>query len=131
MGAADLVLRGRAAAEALMVDECTAARPTGALVTDPGTGVDSPVSSVVYSGRCKVQSATAQAASPEAGGHAFTVEQLRLDFPASSSLRTGDVATITASELDPDLVGLAFRLVELARGTFRTADRWNVELVTG
>jgi hypothetical protein len=123
-------LRGRRAAESLMLDACTVGRPTGVLVTDPETGVDTPELLEVYSGACKVQSAIAQAASPEAGGHAFTVEQLALHVPVSSALKTGDVVTITAAAMDPDLVGLKFRLVELARGSLRTADRWNVELGT-
>ena len=129
MSAAYAALRGRLAAEALHTDACTVHRP-GAPVTDPETGVVVPTLTLVYTGKCKVQSATAQAASPVAGGHVFTVESLRLDFPVSSALRTGDVATIAASAMDPDLIGLTFRLVELARGTNRTADRWNVELVT-
>jgi hypothetical protein len=136
MSAVVAVLRGRVAAAALMLDTCTVRRPTGALVTDPETGVDTPEMLPVYpigdtAGICKVQSAIAQAGSPVAGGHMFTVEQLELHLPVSSSLRAGDVATITAAALDPDLVGLKFRLVELARGSLRTADRWNVELVTG
>src|SRR6185312_14774068 len=114
-----------------MRDQCTAARPTGGLVTDPETGVDEPQLAHVYPtpeqiaagnpGRCKVQTTVAQAASPDAGGHQFTVENLQLHFPVSAELRTGDQVTITES-WDPQLVGLVFRLVELARGTYRTAD---------
>lgn len=126
--AAAAVLQGREVAESLMTETCTAHRP-GPEVTDPVTGVVAPGLVVVYAGACKVQGATAQAASPEAGGHSFVVEALQLHFPVSSSLRIDDVVTVTASPMDPDLVGLSFRLVELARGTYRTADRWNVELV--
>lgn len=129
MSAQELTLRARVAAEELMRDTCTAARPTGGFVTDPETGVDTPASESVYAGRCKVQTTVAQAASPDAGGHQFTVENLQLHLPVSAELRTGDQVTITES-WDPQLVGLVFRLVELARGTYRTADRWNVELVT-
>lgn len=116
-------------AEGLMRDTCTAARPTGGFVTDPVTGEDSPGFATVYAGKCKVQTTVAQAASPDAGGHQFTVENLQLHFPVSAELQTGDQVTVTES-WDPQLVGLVFRLVELARGTYRTADRWNVELVT-
>ncbi|NKG22210.1 DUF6093 family protein [Paeniglutamicibacter terrestris] len=119
---------GRALAESLMLDSCMASRP-GPNVTDPITGAVTPSLTPVYSGACKVQGATAQAANPEAGGHAYVIESLQLHFPVSSQLRIDDIATITASTMDPDLVGSKFRLVELARGTFRTADRWNVELV--
>src|SRR6185312_9052954 len=103
------------AAESLMIDQCAAARATGGFVTDPVTGVDTPATEPVYTGRCKVQTTVAQAASPDAGGHQFTVENLQLHFPVSAELRTGDQVTITES-WDPQLVGLVFRLVELARG---------------
>lgn len=120
--------RGRRRAARLMIATGVVHRP-GPEVTDPDTGVVTPGLVEVYGGACKVQGATAQAASPEAGGHAYVVESLQLHFPVSSQLKIDDVVTITASPMDPDLVGLTFRLVELARGTFRTADRWNVELV--
>lgn len=139
VSATNVTLEGRAFAEEQMRDTCTAVRPTGGFVTDPETGVDEPESVHVYPtpeqiaagnpGRCKVQTRVAQAASPDAGGHQFTVENLQLHFPVSAELQNGDQVTITES-WDPQLVGLVFRLVELARGTYRTADRWNVELVT-
>lgn len=119
---------GRAVAESLMLSTATAHRP-GPETTDPETGETTPGLTEVYAGRCKVQGATAQAASPEAGGAAYVIESLQLHFPVSSQLFIDDVVTVTDSPMDPDLVGLKFRLVELARGTFRTADRWNVELV--
>lgn len=126
--AESVLLQGRAVAESLMLDSCTTQRP-GPNVTDPNTGAVTPSLTPVYTGACKVQGATAQAANPEAGGHAYVIEELQLHFPVSSHLRVDDVVTITASTMDADLVGSTFRLVELARGTFRTADRWNVELV--
>lgn len=129
MSAQELTLRARIAAEELMQDTCTAARPTGGLVTNPDTGVDEPASEQVYEGPCKIQTTVAQAASPEAGSHTFTVENLQLHFPVSSELQTGDLVTITGS-WDPQNVNKVFRLGELARGTYRTADRWKVELVT-
>ena len=139
MGIQEDTVAGQMQAELLMQDVCTGARPTGGFVTDPETGVDEPEFVRVYPtpaqiaagnpGRCKVQTTVAQAASPDAGGHQFTVENLQLHFPVSAELQTGDQVTVTES-WDPQLVGLVFRLVELARGTYRTADRWNVELVT-
>ncbi|ALE91823.1 hypothetical protein AOC05_04960 [Arthrobacter alpinus] len=124
----EFLLRGREAAEFLMFETCTASRP-GVPFTDPDGIVTSPLSTV-YTGICKVQATVAQAASPVAGGHAFTVENLQLHFPVGSGVVTGDSALITSSRMDESNVGLAFRLVELARGSQRTAARWNVELVT-
>lgn len=128
MSLEDDVLQGRAEAEAIMLNNCIARRP-GTDYTDPDGVVITPLTDV-YAGKCRVQTTVAQAASPVAGGHKYTVENLQLHFPALTSLKTGDVVTITTEGLDPSLVGLVFRLVELARGSQRTAARWNVELVT-
>ena len=128
MSAFDATMRGREAAESLMFETCIVSRP-GEPFTDPDGIVTTPLIEV-YTGKCKVQTAGAQAASPVAGGHVYTVENLQLHLPVATSLNTGDTATITSSLLDPTLVGLTFRLVELARGSQRTAARWNVEMVT-
>jgi Family of unknown function (DUF6093) len=128
MSLVDDLLQGRVEAEAIMTNECIARRP-GVDYTDPDGVVVTPLVDV-YAGRCKVQTTVAQAATPVAGGHGFTVENLQLHVPVLTPLKTGDVATITTAGLDPSLVGLTFRLVELARGSQRTAARWNVELVT-
>lgn len=130
MDAQAVTLRGRLAAEALMIDTCLVERSVGE-VTDPVTGVVSEGWKTVYTGVCKVQGRQAQATSPVAGGHAFTVEQLMIHLPVSAQSRLDDRVTIVSATMDPDLVVATFRLTELARGTYRTADRWNVELVTG
>lgn len=129
MSAFDATMAGRAEAEALMLTGVVVSRP-GTPFTDADGVVVTPLAEV-FAGFCKVQTTVAQAASPVAGGHSFTVENLQLHFPVSSSLRVDDVAVVVSSVMDPDLVGLSFRIVEAARGTYRTADRWNVELVTG
>lgn len=121
----------RDAAESLMLDSCIVRRATGGQVTDPVTGVVSDEVITVHSGRCKVQSRTAVAAEPVAAGHKYTVEQLMIHFPVGVNCQLDDMVTVTAAGLDASLVGLVFRLTELPRGTIRTANRWNVELVTG
>lgn len=125
-----VTLRGRLAAEALMIDSCVVERSIGE-VTDPLTGVVTDGWETVYEGVCKVQGRQAQASSPVAGGHSYTVEQLMIHLPVSAQSRLDDRVTIVIATMDPDLVGATFRLTELARGTYRTADRWNVEAVTG
>lgn len=130
----------REQAESLMTDLCLVERSAGE-ATDPVTGVVSEVWETVYPtpvditagnlGRCKLQGRQAQASEPSAGGHVFTVEQLMVHLPVSALSQTGDRVTVLSSVMDPDLVGLKLRLTELARGTYRTADRWNIELVTG
>jgi len=121
------VLAGRREAEALMLDACTVTRP-GAPVTDPETGDVTPSSTPVYSGPCKVQQTISQASNPSAGGHQFTVQDSRVDFPVSAGpLAVSDSVTITASALDPQLVGRTFRVAELFHKSFATAQRTRVE----
>jgi len=112
-----------------MIDTCEVRRKSGGLpVTDEDGNVTMP-SEVVYSGPCKIQTGVPQAHNPEAGEHQFTVETLQLHVPVGAGLITGDLVNITDA-LDPNVQGLKLRLVELARGTFKTAARWNVEAVT-
>lgn len=125
-----ITLRGREAAESLMRDTCVVERSLGE-VTDPVTGEVSDGWEQVYTGKCKVAGDKTQAANPQSGGHVFMVEQLMIHLPVSVQSQLDDRVTVTEALLDSDLVGLKFRLSELARGSYRTADRWNVELVTG
>ena len=130
MSAVSATLRGRAAAEALMLDSCKVERP-GDPVTDPESGNVTPSMSPVYEGKCKVQQTMSQGANPSAGSHAFTIQDSRVDFPVSAGpLMVDDVVTITASELDPQLVGTVFRVAELFHKTYATAQRTRVDEVT-
>ncbi|MFE4229132.1 DUF6093 family protein [Arthrobacter sp. NPDC056886] len=130
MGAIDATLRGRAAAESLMIDACKVQRP-GEPTTDPDTGEVTPSETFVYSGPCKVQQTISQASSPTAGEHAFTVQDSRVDFPVSAGpLNVDDVVTITVSVLDPQLVGSEYRVVELFHKSMATAQRTRVQQVT-
>lgn len=128
MSALDVTLRGRKAAEAIMFESCIASRPGGSFTNEDGVVITP--SSFVYEGKCKLQTTVAQAANPVSVGHQFTVENLQLHFPVGTPVQTGDSVRLTASQLDDSNVGNVFRLVELARGSQRTAARWNVELVT-
>lgn len=130
MSAEAAVLAGRREAEALMVDSCDVTRP-GESVTDPDTGDVTPSSTAVFSGPCKVQQTISQASNPTAGEHSFTVQDSRVDFPvAAGPLKVDDVVTITASVLDPQLVGAEFRVTELFHKSMATAQRTRVEQVT-
>ncbi len=129
MGAVDATLRGRVAAEALMLDACTVHRP-GTPVTDPASGVVAPSLTLIYTGKCKVQKTASQASNPTAGGHSFTVQDSRVDFPVSAGpFLVDDVVTVTASVLDPQLVGRAFRVIETFHKSGATAQRTRVSEV--
>jgi len=112
-----------------MLDECTVTRP-GEPVTDPDTGTVTPGSTPVYSGPCKVQQTISQASNPSAGGHQFTVQDVRWDTPVTAGpFLVGDVVTMVASVLDPQLVGRAFRVIETFHKSGATAQRTRVSEV--
>lgn len=118
----------RVQAESLMIDSCTVERP-GGLVTDAEGNV-APVLTPVYAGRCKVQKTATQAANPSAGGHQFTLQDSRVDFPVGAGpLAVDDVVTLTAAALDPQLVGRLFRVTELFHKSYATAQRTTVSEV--
>lgn len=114
---------GRAAAERLMVDTCTVARP-GA-VTDPVTGEAEAVE--VYAGRCKIQTYEGYEQNPTAGGAVLTVQRYRVDMPVSFRPEAGDVVTIVASQTDPHLVGKTYRVTAPFSKTYATASRCFVD----
>lgn len=120
----------QAEAEAMMVDSCIIDRP-GEAVTDPETGAVAPSHTPVYSGRCKVQQTQAQAASPEVAGAVFTVQSARVDLPVGAGpIETGDRVRITGARFDPALVGNVFRVRELFKKSWPTAQRIPVEELT-
>jgi hypothetical protein len=129
MTAIDAVLRGRKAAEALMLDQCTITRP-GEVVTDPNTGDVTNTSTEVYAGKCKVQSKDSATANPEAGEHQFTVVSRQVHIPANAAdVRDGDVITLTASALNAFTVGKQYRVAGFTPDTFDTAFRLPVKEV--
>jgi hypothetical protein len=123
---------GRAAAAALMVDQCTIGRPIGK-ATDPTTSQVVTTYSPVYSGPCKVQILDVIPATPEAGGRLATVTRLRVDVPieATAGVTVNDVVTITAATFDTDLVGRTFRVIAPFHGSMKTARRLPVEEIVG
>lgn len=126
MSASSVLLRGRAAAEALMVDTCTVRRST--YVTDPDTGVRTPTITVVYTGRCKVQQRSAAASPTDVGEAELLASQLELHVPVSAAgIHADDVATMNTSVLDPDLPGQVFTIRGEAHKSFLTARRLVVE----
>ena len=117
----------RAAAESLMVDECTITRP-GDPVTDPDTGDVTNTTTEVYTGKCKVQSKDSATANPEAGGAVFTVVSRQVHIPANAAdVQDGDVVTITASLLNLFTVGKQYRVSGFTPDSFDTAFRLPVK----
>ncbi|MHC6592423.1 DUF6093 family protein [Arthrobacter sp. C152] len=123
--------RGRAKAEARMIDECRIVRRTGQLVTDRATGKVTKASSEVYAGKCEVQSKNASTARPEAGEHSFTVVSRQVKIPANSAdVRDGDVVIMTRSALNAFTVGKEYVVEGFTPDTYDTAARLPVKEMT-
>lgn len=137
MSVAGVLARGRAAAEALMVDACAIQRVTGTTL-DPDTGAETPTYMPVYAGRCRFQSRNLTGASPQAGQQRVDLYVLELQIPATvTGVAVNDVVTVTAS-VDPELVApradgtpRLFRVANLMHKTHATARRLPLEEVAG
>lgn len=133
---APLLARGRAAAEALMVDACTVVRQ-GAPNTNPDTGaVSYPGAATVYSGKCRFQSTSsagpATASPQELGGAGVLVSTPVLQLPvAVTTVQPDDLVTCTASAHDPGLVGKTWRARPNPRGTHKTKTAVGLVEVSG
>jgi hypothetical protein len=118
--------RGRTAAELGMVDACTIRRESGGS-TDQTTGVHTPTWSALYTGKCRVQQALAQAAQHDAGEDYLLMLRLEVQLPMSvTGLEVNDELTITTSAHDGDLVGRVFLVRDLFHKTEATARRIQV-----
>lgn len=123
------VLRGRALAEQLMVDTCVIRRKTGES-TGAG-GVITPTYSTLYTGICRVQSQPQTQTGTDVGEAYLVLERHEVQLPMSvTGLAEGDQITITASVLDPDLVGRVYAVRDVARKSHLTARRVTVLEVT-
>lgn len=130
MSAISATLRGRAAAQRLMVDACVIKRQTGSS-TDRDTGIITPTYTTIYTGICKVQAAAASAGPSILGEAEVLIAELQLHIPVSAdTVQSDDIATITASVLDPKLVGRVFRIRALSHKTFLTARRFSLIEIT-
>lgn len=110
-----------------MVDTCTVRRITGATVTDDFGNV-TPVTELVYEGRCRVQTYEPYERNPEVGGATETVQRYSVHVPVGSfEPEVGQVVTIASATLDPHLSGREFRVVALLHKTAATAYRLGVE----
>lgn len=130
LDAGPAIARGRAAAEALMVDACTIQRKTGE-TTDTDTGDVTPTYDMVYSGKCRFQQRDTGAREENVAEQSIRLLRIELQLPMTvTGLQVADVVTATASVRDPDLPGRQFLVRELFHKTDATARRIRLEEVT-
>ncbi len=131
MSAYTVALRGRQRAEQDMPDTCTIQHQTGE-TTDGETGYITPTYTTVYSGKAKVQQSSPETNPADVGEAALFIGQMTLHLPVSvTTVQPDDLVTVTASVLDPDLVGRTFRLRGPSHKSFLTARRFPMVEVSG
>ena len=111
-----------------MVDTCTIRHQTGVTV-NPDTGASEPTYTVVYTGKCRVQSRNLGTESPNAGQQRVDIYATELQLPISvTGVAVNDLVEITDS-LDPDLIGRTLRVNNLFYKTHATSRRLPLEEV--
>lgn len=96
MRAGAAVARGRALAEALMVDTVLIERQTGT-TTDPDTLAEVPVWTTIYEGKGRIQRAGSQPTDSVSGGAEFGVGDFTTQLPVTvTGPARGDRATVAA-----------------------------------
>jgi len=125
------VARGRALAERLMVESCVIKRRTGE-TTGAGGVITPTYGADLYTGRCRVQVTYKRPGEGVNVGEAYLVlERHEVQLPVSvTGLAEGDQITITASVLDPDLVGRVYVVHDVLRKSHLTSRRVTVIEVT-
>lgn len=126
------IQRGRAAAEVLMVDACTIKHLTGE-TTGAGGVITATYGAAFYTGRCRIQVKQEAGAGTDVGEAYRIVGRREVQLPvvaATTGIREGDVVTITAAAIDPDLVGKVFVVRDVLAKTHLTSRRLTVTEVT-
>lgn len=115
-----------------MVDACTITAANAVQVYDETTDAyTTPDGASRYTGRCKVTPRDNADRQVEAGAQTVTLWPFVISVPMSvTGIQDDDVITITASALDPALVGLVLRVRQVAQGSFLTARRLGCEVQT-
>lgn len=115
--------RGRERAKALMIAQCTVKRPTGTTY-DPVVGHEVATYDLIYTGRCGYDVDETQPAELVLANTEFTMTNVLAKLPVGSGTKQGDLLEITSALLDLPRPGTKAKLIELAEGTHRTAERW-------
>jgi hypothetical protein len=126
-----VTLLGRRTAEALMESTCTIRRRTG-VTTDHSTGVETPVWSVIFAGKCRLRFPFVRPQQVDAAGQVLSQQRGILSVPVegTAGVRADDVATIDSNPSDSGVVGLLLRVEGPFVETHASARRLPVEVVS-
>ena len=130
MSVPTITARGRLFALARMLDTCTVTRLTGS-ATDPETGVVTPTTPTIYTGKCRLRQAVVMDRPLTAGEAQRYIQHTVLSIPiTAAALASDDTVTVTASALMPILVGRTWHVRALAGDSDMTAARYELVEVT-
>ncbi len=130
MSATSVTLRGRAFAEARMLDTGAVTRP-GTPTVNQDVGSTTPTSTAVYTGKCRIRQAVVMDRPLESGQAQRYVQHSILSLPiAAPALKTDDIFTLTASALTANLIGRTWHVRGLSGDTDATAARYEIAEVT-
>lgn len=130
MSATTVTQRGRLFALARMLDTGTATRLVSSS-TDPETGVVTPTTSTIYTGRCRIRQAVVMDRPLTSGEAQRYLQHSILSLPTTAPLLlSDDLFTLTASALTPILVGRLWHVRALSGDTNSTASRYELVEVT-
>jgi hypothetical protein len=126
MDAAGITTRLRRLDESTMVDACTVKRLTG--TTTDNDGNITPTFSTIFTGPCRVVRGGTLGAEAAAAGAVVVEARDTVNVPITAvGIEVDDVITITASQLDPDLVGRYWRIAQPSRATYLTSRQFAIE----
>ncbi len=127
MSSPSALLAGRAAAESLMTDMCTVARPTGVPVLNETTQEYESATTTVYTGPCQLQSGATMSTVRGVGDALVLANRLTVKVPLSASgFQTGDKVTVTAAG-DSQLVNAVYTVRSISDKSHATCRRLEVE----
>lgn len=131
MSRESVLARGRVAAEVGMVDAVTIRRTTGVSTNDQ-TGAVTPVQTVIYTGKARIQQSIAMGQRVESGEASLVVLRLELQLPVATSTAVdrGDIVTVDSAVNDASLPGRTFVIRDLHHKSEATARRMTCEEVT-
>lgn len=114
----------RAQAASLRTAACTITRPSTDGTFDPETGTTTYPETTIYEGECRLRAPSLADRETFSGEHEFTLQDAVLSLPIEAvGLKTNDLVTVTASAMDPDLIGRQYTLIAVHRGSQITARR--------
>lgn len=118
-----MIAEGRRDAESVMLCECIIKRPTGSTY-NPALRHEVETFVTIYSGKCGYDVDATQPTNLVLAGAQYTITNALAKIPIGSEVMPGDLIEITSSDLGLPRPGTKAKLVELAEGTHRTAERW-------